>query len=177
MHLVCQLALLLYTRHSTLQAREEISMYALYRNMKCWVSSVFPPFMCTTRKIKYFQGAEDKLSGRWSLSLPFSAPFVSSSVTYGLVPPLVEAIHHCVSVSMHAHPVGNFLKGWKGFGLTATWFNFLCFFETLLKWSVHYWAQYVAATIPSKEVLLWLGSCSWCFELIQGEHACVRGEY
>lgn len=128
-----------------------------------------------SQKNKILSRSWGKAHGQRSLSLPFSAPFVSRSVTYGLVPPLVEAIHHCVSVSMHTHPVGNFQKGWKGFGLTATWFNFLCFSETLLKWSVHYWAQYVAATIPSKEVLLWLGSCSWCFEFIQGEHVCQGG--
>lgn len=133
------------------------------------------PLHVYSQKNKILSRSWGKANGQRSLSLPFSAPFVSRSVTYGLVPPLVEAIHHCVSVSMHTHPVGNFQKGWKGFGLTATWFNFLCFSETLLKWSVHYWAQYVAATIPSKEVLLWLGSCSWCFEFIQGEHVCQGG--
>lgn len=133
------------------------------------------PLHVYSQKNKILSRSWGKANGQRSLSLPFSAPFVSRSVTYGLVPPLVEAIHRCVSVSMHTHPVGNFQKGWKGFGLTATWFNFLCFSETLLKWSVHYWAQYVAATIPSKEVLLWLGSCSWCFEFIQGEHVCQGG--
>lgn len=50
----------------------------------------------------------------------------------------MEAIHSTLCVFVCTHPVGSFQKGGKGFGVTVACFNFLCFFETLMKWSVYY---------------------------------------
>lgn len=73
MHLVCQLALLLYTGHSTFQACEEISMYALYRNMKCWVPS-FSPLHVYNQKNKVLSRSWGK--AKWTMI--FITPLLSS---------------------------------------------------------------------------------------------------
>lgn len=72
-------------------------MYTFSSEVRCQCQ-LFSLFVSTVREIKYFQGAEEKLSDQWSLEVPFIRPFLARRITYGLAHPLVEAIHSCVWV-------------------------------------------------------------------------------
>lgn len=72
----------------------------------CQVPPLLSLFVCTIRKIKYFQRGEEKLTDQLSLSVPFVSYsdffffFFSRGITYGLNPFLVEATHNAFSVCL-----------------------------------------------------------------------------